>query len=146
MKLAARLGSAARWRAMLPLVLLGGLLLLAGLWWAFIRPGQVQDQAAVTKAGATVAAAAPEIARETLKEVERFNETRIEIRDRVVAGNAGIAAAPGAEAQIPAAVHDAGLRALCMHAVYRDDPGCAALLGLRAGAAGGSDTGRAPAQ
>lgn len=146
MKLAARLGSAARWRALRPVALVIGLLVLAGLWWAFIRPGQVQDQAAVTKADATVAAAAPEIARETFKEVERFNETRVEIRDRVVAGNAAIAAAPGAQAEIPAAVHDAGIGALCMHSLYRDDPRCTELLGLRAGAAGGSDPGRTPAK
>jgi len=115
------------------------------LWWAFIRPGQIADQAAETMANATIAAAAPTIARETLKEVERFNETRIEIRDRVVAGNQAIASAHGAGAAIPDPVHRAGLAALCMHPVYRDDPGCAAVPELRAGPVVDKDTGRRPA-
>jgi hypothetical protein len=115
------------------------------LWWAFIRPGQVQDAAAVTKAEGTVAAAAPEIARETLKEVERTYEKRVEIERRTAAGNAGIAAAGGAGARIPADVDAAGRRALCLHAEYRDDPGCAALPGLRAGGDLGTGAGGTPA-
>lgn len=118
---------------------------LITLWWALIRPGQVQDQAAKARAAGTVAAAAPAIARHTLKEVERFNETRIEIRDRVVAGNAAIGAAAGASVAIPADVDAAGRRALCLHPLYRDDSGCAAVPELRAGAALGENTGRPPA-
>jgi hypothetical protein len=114
-------------------------------WFVLIRPGQLRDQAAETKADSTVASAAPAIARETLKEVERFNETRIEIRDRVVAGNASIGAAAGASVAIPADVDAAGRRALCMHPLYRDDPGCPAVSELRAGAAVGEDAGRKPA-
>lgn len=145
MTMAARLVSFARWRAFWPLGVVLAAAAAFGLWWAFIRPGQVQDKAAVTQATATVAAAAPEIARETLKEVERTYEKRVEIERRTAAGNAEIAAAAGASVRIPADVDAAGRRALCLHAVYRDDPACAALLGLRAGPVGEADAGGAAA-
>ncbi len=141
--LAARLaGRSARFWVLVALCAVG---IAVALWWAFIRPGQVRDRAAETKAEATIAAAAPAIARETLKEVERFNETRIEIRDRVVAGNAAIGAAAGASVAIPADVDAAGRRALCLHALYRDDPACTAVPELRARPAVGDDAGRKPA-
>lgn len=46
-----------------------------------------------------------------------------------------IRSTPGADAPVPAAVNDAGMRALCVRASYRDQPRCIALLGPRAGAA-----------
>ncbi len=141
----ARIGTAPRWAAKATLGLVGVLAIAFALWWAFIRPGQVQDAAAVTQADATVAAAAPAIARETLKEVERYHDRTIEIRDRTVAGNAGIAAADGAAARIPADVDRAGRAALCLHALYRELPACTGLLELRAGRAGEADAGRAAA-
>jgi hypothetical protein len=130
---------------MWPLVVVAVLAAGFVLWWAFIRPGQVQDAAAVTAAQATVAAAAPEIARETLREVERTYEKRVEIERRTATGNAAIAAAPGAAVRVPADVDAAGRAALCLHALYRDDPGCAALPGLRAGRDMGAGAGGAPA-
>jgi hypothetical protein len=130
---------------MWPLVVVGVLAAGFALWWAFIRPGQVQDAAAVTKAQATVVAAAPEIARETLREVERTHEKTIQIVERTRAGNAQIAAAAGASARVPADVDAAGRAALCLHALYRDDPGCTALPGLRAGGDMGAGAGGAAA-
>ncbi len=47
-----------------------------------------------------------------------------------------IRAAPGATTPVPAAANDAGLRALCMRAAYRDKPRCAAMQRLGAGAVG----------
>ncbi|GAA4220304.1 hypothetical protein GCM10022253_24140 [Sphingomonas endophytica] len=44
-----------------------------------------------------------------------------------------IRSTPGANAPVPVAVNDAGLRALCLRAAYRDHPRCLALLGPRAG-------------
>jgi len=145
MEIAARLGRFARWQAFWPLGVLAVLGAAFALWWAFIRPGQVQDAAAVTKAGATVAAAAPAIAREALKEVERTHERTNEIRERTAAGNSQIAAAAGASARIPADVDAAGRAALCMHELYRDDPGCAPVPGLRARGDMGTGAGRANA-
>lgn len=135
----ARIGSAPRWAAIGLLAACSVIAIGAAIWWVFIRPGQVQDQAAVTKADGTVAAAAPAIARETLKEVERYHDRTIEIRERTAAGNAGIAAAEGAGARIPGDVDRAGRAALCVHALYRELPACAELLGLRAGRAGEAD-------
>ena len=47
-----------------------------------------------------------------------------------------IRSTPGADTPVPAAVNDAGLRALCVRAAYRDQPRCTALLGPRPGTAG----------
>lgn len=47
-----------------------------------------------------------------------------------------IRAAPGATMPVPAAANDAGLRALCLRAAYRDQPRCAAMQRPRAGTAG----------
>jgi hypothetical protein len=109
----------------------------AAAWWVFIRPGQVQDQAAVTKAGATVAAAAPAIARETLKEVERTHEKTIEIRERTAAGNAQIAAAAGASPP-PTVPLELGAGA------SGDATGAAAAAAAEAAAAGGSSRAATP--
>ena len=143
--IAVRIGGAPRWAAIGLLGVCAALIIGGFIWWAFIRPGQVQDAAAVTKAEGTVAAAAPEIARESLKEVERFHEKTIEIRERTAAGNAAIGAAAGAGVAIPADVDAAGRAALCLHAVYRELPACTGLLELRAEQPGAADTRSAPA-
>ena len=133
MKISLPAVSGLRWGARLALLAVLVLALAVAFWWAFVRPQQMRDRAAAAKAAQTLAASAPAIARDTLKEVERFHERTIEIREQVAGGNAGIAAAAGASASIPADVAAAGRAAVCMHAIYRDDPGCADVQRLRSG-------------
>ena len=145
MKISTQWASGLGWAAKAALVLLGVLAVAFALWWAFIRPVQLRNKVAVAQAQQTVAAAAPKIAAETLREVERVHERTIEIHERVAAGNAAIAAAPGAAAAIPADVDAAGRAAVCMLDLYRDDPGCAPVQRLRAAQPVGGDTGSAAA-
>lgn len=125
------------------LALLALLLIGLGIWWFLLRPGRQQDKAAGAQAEATIAAAAPRIARDTLKEVDRYHEKTTEIRTITAAGNAAIAAADGAAHPMAPAVAAAGRAALCMHKIYRAHPGCAGLLELRAPQPDSADVGRA---
>lgn len=104
--------------------------------------GDEKKDSAVLKAETTVAAAAPVVAGEAMKQVEKYSETRIEIRDRVVASNAAIQQAEGASVTIPSGVADAGIRALCMSALYSSHPRCAPVLDLHPEGLVDGDTGR----
>lgn len=119
---------------------------LAVVGWYFVvyAPRAAQDVAAVAKADNTIKDAVPDIGKSSMKEVEKYYEKHIEIRDRVAAGQMAIATAEGADTPVPPAVAAAGLRALCMHEVYRVHPRCAEMQRLRPERDVGQDAGRRP--
>lgn len=97
------------------------------LWFFFIRPDAALKSAATAKADRTVAEAQTQAAQDTVKIIVERGEAVATIQKRTEETNAEIKSAPGASQEIDPALHDAGLRALCLHDGRRE-PTCAVLL------------------
>lgn len=104
-------------------LLIGALLFIAiaasiRLW------NESREKGALAEAGVTVAegqmAAGQDAQRVTIDVYNRASEVDATTRSN----RDDILAAPGAQDAIPADVADAGRRALCLRAAYRDEPAC----------------------
>lgn len=91
------------------------------LWSAFIRPGQLKSQPAISKAESTVATGREAAAQDATHIVERYHDRTTEIRTIQSAGVAAVLAAPDAVAGGVAA-----RRAICLLDNERQlsDPAC----------------------
>lgn len=130
-----------------PWVLLGlGLVALAivgtVVWWLFFRPGQLKEEAATAKVGQAAAAAQAGAAVDAVATGDRLRETHERIERITRENTIRIMEAPGAASTVPAPVHDAWLRALCLRHAHQSDPACQRLPQPAAGLGAAADTGR----
>ncbi len=137
--------SGAQWALRIGAAVLALLLLGMAIWWLFIRPGQMADDAARAKGDAVVATGQAAAAKDATGIIEKHFTERERIERVTIQGSQIIAAAPGAGDRIPDAVHRAGLRALCLHADYRGSAPCQQLHDADSADAAPADAGRNPA-
>lgn len=111
-----------------------GLIVLAGLAAAFLLyhfvtgPSRARKDAAVATATAVTAEGQKAAAQDTIKIIVDTQATHGRI-DIVTKENAdAIRSAVGADEQVGAAVHNAGIHALCLRDTYRLQPACGGLL------------------
>ena len=93
------------------------------------------DQASVAQVDGARSAAVVDAAIDAAAGTAKAMTEASEIDAVTKENDRAIRSTPGADAPVPAAVNDAGMRALCVRASYRDKPRCVALLGPRARAA-----------
>lgn len=112
-------------------------------WWVVIRPQQAAQTAATAKGSQVQAEAAAGAAQDTVRIVVDRGENRTRI-DRITEEKTRvIMAQPGADAPLDPALHDAGIRALCLRD-GQSDVLCQELLHRDGGVdeAGGADPAR----
>jgi hypothetical protein len=120
-------------------VALLGIGLMALLWFVFLRPAQLKQQAAGATATAAQAGAQVKAAGDAAVITHRYTETIREVERVRDKGNAAIAAAEGADQPLAPDVYSAFVGALCLRESRAGDPAC-----QRVQPAGGADA--APAE
>ncbi len=116
-----------------------GIGLMALLWFVFLRPAQLKQQAAGGTAAAAQASAQVKAAGDAAVITHRYTETIREVERVRDEGNAAIAAAEGADQPLAPDVYAAFVGALCLRESRAGDPAC-----QRVQPAGGADP--APAE
>lgn len=97
------------------------------IWWVFIHPGQLADEAERAKGASIIAAgqaAAATDATHTVTEHYNHDQVTVTLQEK---GSHAIETAPGAQSVVPVAVGDAARAAICMYASARRDPACVKL-------------------
>ena len=117
-------GLAASIGARLVAIVLLGIGVAVLVWALFIRPGQLKADAALQKAGATVAVGEAAKANDARQIVENTHEITRTIERQTVTNERLIRAAPGAGDLVADDVDRAGRAALCLRASYQSDPAC----------------------
>lgn len=112
-------------------VVLALICLGAWAWVHFTGQGAVKQLAhAEQQAGAATVAAGQAQAQTNAIQVQVAGEARDHVDLTLHEDNSrAIQAAPGADMALDSRLNDVGRRRVCQHPAYRDDPGCAGLLG-----------------
>lgn len=105
-------------------VAIAGIALMALLWFVFLRPAQLKQQAAGATATAAQAGAQVKAAQDAAVVTHRYTETIREIERARDEGNAAIAAAPGADQPLAPDVYSAFVGAVCLRRAHSGDPAC----------------------
>lgn len=116
-----------------------GIGLMALLWFVFLRPAQLKQQAAGATATAAQAGAQVKAAGDAAVITHRYTKEIREVERVRDEGNAAIAAAEGADQPLAPDVYAAFVGALCLRESRAGDPAC-----QRLQPAGGADA--APAE
>ena len=109
-------------------VVLFSLLAAFVVWFFLIRPDAAQQDAADAHMGAAQAEAQAQAAEETVRVIVDHQRTIETITTTTETASNDILNSPGAEAAIDPALHNAGIRALCLHDGRASEPACGSLL------------------
>lgn len=125
--------------------LVGGVLVIGTVWflvwWFVIRPGELEDEAAQSKADAAAAHSETTTLEGSQRVTEKFTDTTRIIREITETTNAKILSAPGATDRVNPVIADATVAALCLQPVYSGKPPCTQMQQVRPEAAKGADAG-----
>lgn len=99
------------------------------IFFVFIRPGQEHAKAVEAKANAAIATGKVQSGADAVNATATQGQADQATQDKVRSGNEGIDSAKGANDKVSPDVDAAGIRALCMHDIYRNTPRCRKLLG-----------------
>jgi hypothetical protein len=114
------------WPSVLMLAL-AVLIIVGAIWFVFIRPGQVARDAAEARGGEIVARGDLSATEKAGKALDDLRTETDDLKDLSRNNADDILKAKGAGDPVAAGVHDAQLRAQCLHHEYRNDPVCVRL-------------------
>jgi hypothetical protein len=100
------------------------LLLAIAAWWFLTEPGRQRARAAQAEAGQTIAEGDSRATEKAARAASDLAERTNDRNDLSRKNRDDILKAPGASDPVSPGVHDAQLRAQCLHDINRDDPVC----------------------
>jgi hypothetical protein len=116
----------AKWIAYAILGLVAALAIGFLIWWFFIHPRQLAQQAGQAKVDAKLGTATGNIATEAIPQINDATRQKVDVDISVQKGQIDVRAAPDAGTNIRG-VSDGVLRNLCVQPAYAADPACVAV-------------------
>lgn len=116
----------AKWIAYAILAVIAAIVAGSLIWWFFIHPRQLVQQAGQAKVDAKLGTATGTIATEAIPQINDATRQKVDVDISVQKGQIDVRAAPDAGTNIRG-VSDGVLRDLCMQPAYAADPACVAV-------------------